>query len=112
MASGILGTQASLQANSLTSIYQVPADTVSYLNFNVVNTNATPVTVRIALAASGTPTAAEYIEYRNCWIRSSGKNWYRTTRKQSSRSIVKYRQRKHFCLRRRRRRLINNTKET
>jgi hypothetical protein len=63
MASGILGTQASLQANSLTSIYQVPADTVSYLNFNVVNTNATPVTVRIALAASGTPTAAEYIEY-------------------------------------------------
>lgn len=63
MASGILGTQASLQANSLTSIYQVPANTVSYLNFNVVNTNATPVTVRIALAASGTPTAAEYIEY-------------------------------------------------
>lgn len=63
MASGILGTQASLQANALTSIYQVPANTVSYLNFNVVNTNATPVTVRIALAASGTPTAAEYIEY-------------------------------------------------
>ena len=63
MASGILGTQASLQANTLTTIYQVPADTVSYLNFNVVNTNATPVSVRVALAASGTPTAAEYIEY-------------------------------------------------
>lgn len=63
MASGILGTQASLQANTLTSIYQVPANTVSYLNFNIVNTNATPVTVRVALAASGTPTAAEYIEY-------------------------------------------------
>jgi len=63
MASGILGTQASLQANTLTTIYQVPADTVSYLNFNVVNTNATPVSVRVALAATGTPTAAEYIEY-------------------------------------------------
>ena len=63
MASGILGTQASLQANSLTSIYQVPANTVSYLNFNVVNTNATPVTVRIALAASGTPATTEYSEY-------------------------------------------------
>jgi hypothetical protein len=63
MASGILGTQASLQANTLTTIYQVPANTVSYLNFNVVNTNATPVSVRVALAASGTPTAAEYIEY-------------------------------------------------
>lgn len=63
MASGILGTQASLQANTLTTIYQVPADTVSYVNFNVVNTNATPVSVRVALAASGTPTAAEYIEY-------------------------------------------------
>lgn len=63
MASGILGTQASLQANTLTTIYQVPANTVSYVNFNVVNTNATPVSVRVALAASGTPTAAEYIEY-------------------------------------------------
>lgn len=63
MASGILGTQASLQANTLTTIYQVPANTVSYLNFNVVNTNATPVSVRVALAATGTPTAAEYIEY-------------------------------------------------
>jgi len=63
MASGILGTQASLQANTLTTIYQVPANTVSYLNFNIVNTNATPISVRVALAATGTPTAAEYIEY-------------------------------------------------
>ena len=63
MASGILGTQSSLSANTLTTIYTVPATTVSYVNFNVVNTNATPVTVRIALSATGTPTAAEYIEY-------------------------------------------------
>jgi hypothetical protein len=63
MASGILGTQSSLLANTLTSIYTVPADTVAYMNFNVVNTNATPVRVRVALSATGTPTAAEYIEY-------------------------------------------------
>lgn len=63
MASGILGTQSSLLANTLTSIYTVPADTTAYINFNIVNTNATPVTVRVALAATATPTAAEYIEY-------------------------------------------------
>ena len=63
MASGILGVQSSLLANTLTTIYTVPADVVSYCNFNIVNTNATAVTVRVALAATGTPTAAEYIEY-------------------------------------------------
>lgn len=63
MASGILGTQSSLLANTLTSVYTVPADTVAYMNFNIVNTNATPVRVRVALSATGTPTAAEYIEY-------------------------------------------------
>ena len=63
MASGILGTQSSLLANTLTTVYTVPADVVSYCNFNIVNTNATPVTVRVALAATGTPTSAEYIEY-------------------------------------------------
>jgi len=63
MASGILGVQSSLLASTLTTIYTVPADVVSYCNFNIVNTNATAVTVRVALAATGTPTAAEYIEY-------------------------------------------------
>ena len=63
MASGILGTQTSLTLNTLTTIYTVPADVVAYANFNVVNTNATPVNVRIALSAGATPSAAEYIEY-------------------------------------------------
>ena len=58
-----LGTQQSLLANTLTTIYTVPATTVGYVNFNIVNTNATPVTVRVALSATGTPTAAEYVEY-------------------------------------------------
>ena len=63
MASGILGTQTSLAANTLTTIYTVPASTVAYMNFNIVNTNATPVDVRVALAAADTPSAAEYVEY-------------------------------------------------
>lgn len=63
MASGILGTQQSLASSTLTTIYTVPASTVSYLNLNIVNTNATPVNVRVALCATDTPTSAEYIEY-------------------------------------------------
>ena len=62
MASGVLGQQA-LNATTNTTVYTTPADTVAYANINVVNTNATPITVRLALAASGTPLAAEYIEY-------------------------------------------------
>jgi|TARA_B100001250_G_scaffold281014_1_gene243301 hypothetical protein len=63
MASGVLGTQQSLAANTLTTIYTVPASTVAYCNFNIVNTNATAVDVRVAIAAADTPTAAEYVEY-------------------------------------------------
>ena len=52
----------SFSLNTLTTVYTVPAATVAYVNFNIVNTNATPVSVRVALA-TGTPTGAEYIEY-------------------------------------------------
>ena len=62
MASGVLGQQ-SLNATTNTTVYTTPADTVSYANINVVNINATPVTVRIALSAGATPLAAEYLEY-------------------------------------------------
>ncbi len=62
MASGVLGQQ-SLNATTNTTVYTTPADTVSYANINVVNINATTVTVRIALSVGATPLAAEYIEY-------------------------------------------------
>lgn len=62
MASGVLGQQA-LNATTNTTVYTTPADTVAYANINVVNINATPIVVRIALAAGTTPLAAEYIEY-------------------------------------------------
>jgi len=63
MANGILGTPTAVGATTNTTVYTVPTDTFSVATVNVCNQNATDVTVRIAVAASGTPTAGEYIEY-------------------------------------------------
>ena len=62
MANGILGT-SEVPATTLTTVYTVPGDTFSVVTLNVVNRSTAPRTVRVALAASGTPTLAEYIEY-------------------------------------------------
>ena len=63
MASGILG-QSAPTASTDTSVYTVPASTLSVVNINVLNrSGSNPVNVRIALAASGSPTSTEYIEY-------------------------------------------------
>lgn len=63
MASGILG-QSSPAATTLTSVYTVPANTLSILNITVVNRSTTTAgNIRIALSATGTPTDSEYIEY-------------------------------------------------
>lgn len=63
MASGVLG-QSALSATTLTTVYTVPASTLAVVNINVVNrsTSAT-ADVRVALAATATPTTAEYIEF-------------------------------------------------
>ena len=63
MASGILG-QAAPTASTDTTVYTVPASTLSVVNINVLNrSGSNPVDVRIALAASATPTTAEWVEY-------------------------------------------------
>ena len=63
MASGILG-QSAPTASTDTSVYTVPASTLSVVNINVLNrSGSNPVNVRIALAAGGTPSSSEYIEY-------------------------------------------------
>jgi hypothetical protein len=62
MANGILGT-LEVPATTDSTVYTVPADTFSVVTLNVVNRSTAPRTVRVALAASGTPDAAEYIEY-------------------------------------------------
>jgi len=64
MASGVLG-QVSLASTTNTLVYTVPSSTISYVNVNVSNRNASDIAVRVALAATATPTNAEYIEYES-----------------------------------------------
>lgn len=63
MASGILG-QAALTITTNTTVYTVPASTLSVINITVVNrsTSAT-ADVRVALATTATPQNSEWIEY-------------------------------------------------
>jgi hypothetical protein len=63
MANGILGTPTDLTATTNTTIYTVPGDTFAVFTVNLVNRSGTDRNVRIAVAASGTPTTAEWIEY-------------------------------------------------
>lgn len=62
MASGRLGT-ADLSAAALTTVYTVPADTFAVVSVNICNRGSTPASIRIAVATSATPGAAEFIEY-------------------------------------------------
>ena len=62
MATGILG-QSSPAALNNTTVYTVPAATTAVATISMANTTTTPIAVRLAVAASGTPGASEYIEY-------------------------------------------------
>ena len=62
MATGRLGT-ADLSAGVDTTVYTCPVDTFSVVNISVCNRGTSTAAIRIAVAASGSPAAAEYIEY-------------------------------------------------
>jgi len=62
MATGILGS-ADLSATTDTTLYTVPANTFAVVTVSLCNRAATSTLVRIAVAASGTPTASEYLEF-------------------------------------------------
>ena len=62
MASGIYG-QVDLAANVNTTVFGPTVAVPGTYNIRFCNRNATAVTVRLAIAASGTPVAKEYIEY-------------------------------------------------
>lgn len=62
MASGRLAT-ADIAATTLTTLYTVPASKLASFSVSLTNRSSNPVAVRIALAASATPAASEYIEY-------------------------------------------------
>ena len=61
MATGFYG--ADLAATTNTTLAIVTASTTSVGTINLTNRNATSVYVRVAIAATGTPSAGEYIEY-------------------------------------------------
>lgn len=62
MATGRLGTNA-LSATTLTTAYTVPTGYYAVCNVSFTNTSSSPVTIRLAMASTGTPSASEYIEY-------------------------------------------------
>jgi len=62
MATGILGTN-DLGANTDTSLYTVPADTYSVVTVSFCNRGSSTANVRLAVASTATPDAAEYLEY-------------------------------------------------
>lgn len=62
MATGKLGAN-DVSATTNTTVYTCPADTYAVVSVNICNRGANASTIRIAIADSDTPGAAEYIEY-------------------------------------------------
>ena len=62
MATGRLGT-ADLAAATNTSVYTVPSTTFTVATVSICNRSNSPITVRLAVSTSGTPTADEWLEY-------------------------------------------------
>ena len=62
MATGRLGVSA-LPATTNTTVYTVPTGYYSVFNVSITNRNTTSVTVRVALATSGTPNDQDWLEF-------------------------------------------------
>jgi hypothetical protein len=63
MATGRLATPAQLAATTSTTVYTVPTGYYGIFNVSFTNTGTASVTIRLALATTGTPGSAEWIEY-------------------------------------------------
>jgi hypothetical protein len=62
MPTGRLGV-ADLAAATNTTLYTVPASTVSVVTVSICNRGGSAANVRIAVAASATPADSEFIEF-------------------------------------------------
>ncbi len=62
MATGRLGVSA-IPATTNTTVYTVPTGYYTVCNVSITNRNATGITVRLAIGASGSPSLQEWIEY-------------------------------------------------
>jgi len=67
MATGRLGVSAIL-ATTNTTVYTVPTGYYTVCNVSITNRNATSVTVRLAMATTGTPNSQDWIEYETVVI--------------------------------------------
>ncbi len=76
MASGLLGA-VDLTATTNTTVYTVPASKTAAFSVNICNRNSSTITIRLALAATGTPGVTEWLEYDtpisgNCVLERTG----------------------------------------
>ena len=62
MATGRLGA-SDISATTNTTVYTCPADIYAVIAVNICNRGASTAAIRIAVADTDTPSAAEYIEY-------------------------------------------------
>ena len=62
MASGTLAS-SNPAATTNTVVYTVPTGKIASFNVNIANTSGVTMSVRLAVAATGTPTLNEYFEY-------------------------------------------------
>jgi len=62
MTTGVLG-QSNPAANTNTTVYTVPSSVSATFNVSIVNTGTSTAAVNVAIAASSTPAASEYIEF-------------------------------------------------
>ena len=62
MATGRLGVQ-DLTADTDTTVYTVPVGSYAVANVSITNRNTSSITMKLAMATTGTPTDAEWIEW-------------------------------------------------
>lgn len=63
MATGRLAAPTQLSATTNTTVYTVPTGYYAVANVSFCNTGTGSVSIRLAMATSATPSAAEWIEY-------------------------------------------------
>lgn len=62
MATGRLGA-SDVSATTNTTVYTCPSDTYAVIAVNICNRGTSAAAIRIAVADTDTPSAAEFIEY-------------------------------------------------
>lgn len=75
-------------AATLTTVYTVPAKVrMAEIDIDIVNTNASAVTIDLAFSTSGTPNAVDYVE-KNATISANSGHLLRTGDKLSAGEMV------------------------